>query len=282
MESALNQQSLAIPPLRKILCRFVFAFIFVFLLYYQYSNILVHQLQSPVLIFPYVDLTYWLFHILNIPSIITGNYLLSCCFDCALFASCILSFLFPQKRILVTLFFLLFFIYFIIYNSFGNFHTHSKVGILLMTLPFMFPPNKMFLFIWEAMRYFALFIYADAFLWKLFRAHFFEKDHGAHIIKKNFVAYMYYHPQGSFTHIYAWLLAHPGLIHGIFLTGFILEGLFLVGFFTKRYDKILLVISILLPVGFLFLSNAFFFELLILSFTLIDLRLLTSGKVASI
>ncbi len=271
MEAVISSGLAILNNQRAVLCRLVFAFIFVFLLYYLCSNTLVHQLQSPALIFPYVDITYWLFHLFRIPEFIAHNYLIACCFDIALFTSCILSLLFPDKRIFITGFFLLFFVYYIIFNSYGNQHTHSKVGILLMPLPFMVP-KRMFCYMWEVMRYFTVFVYADAFIWKLLRFNFFTKDHGSLVVKKNFAAYLFYHHDGFFADAYTCLLEHPIFIQTIFITGFIMEGCFIIGFFTKRFDRYLLVLSILLPLGFLFLSDAFFFELTILSFTFVNYR----------
>ncbi|MEO6000963.1 MAG: hypothetical protein ABIN89_29220 [Chitinophagaceae bacterium] len=267
---------------RNLLCRLVFAFIFFFLLYYQFSNTLVHQLQSPVLKFPYVDITYWIFHLLKIPELITRNYLISCCFDNLLFVSCLLSFFFPNRRGFIILFFLLYFIYFIIFNTYGTHHTHSKIGILLMPVPFMFRRPITFKYMWEAMRYFALFFYADAFLWKLFRFTFLHADQGILILKRNFAAYLYYNSQTFLGGAYTWLLHNPYLIELIFYTGFIAEGFFLVGFFTRRYDRYLILISILMPVGFLFLSDAFFFEMLVLSFTFIRLRELPASAIGTV
>ena len=122
---------------------------------------------------------------------------------------------------------------------------------------------------WEAMRYFGLFIYADAFLWKLVRLTFLQADQGILILKRNLTPYLYYHKQTFFGDLYTWLLKHPYLVQVLFFSGFIAEGLFLVGFFTKRFDRYLFYLSFLMPLGFLFLSDALFFELLIFSCTLI-------------
>ncbi len=135
---------------------------------------------------------------------------------------------------------------------------------------------------WEAIRYFALFVYADAFIWKLIRFNFLTKDHGSLVVKKNFVAYLFYNPGGFFAGAYTWLLEHPTIVQTLFITGFIMEGCFVVGFFTKRFDRCLLVMSVLLPFGFLFLSDAFFFELTILSFTLVNFSSLSTGNVRKV
>lgn len=69
--------------------------------------------------------------------------------------------------------------------------------------------------------------------------------------------------------MYFWFLQNPGIVYAIFLAGFILEGFFIVGFFTKKFDMILFIISLLLPFGFWFMADALFYEMAILSLTLL-------------
>ncbi len=169
METALNKQPYHLWLQRDFLCRIVFAFIFIDLLYNFFSNSMVHQLQTPSLKFPYIDITYWLFHLLKIPDTVSSNQLLAYCLGFFLFIFSIGTLLFPSRRIFIKAFFVFYVIYYIIFNSYGTHHTHSKIGILLMPIPFFLKSNKRFEFMWEAMRYFTLFIYADAFFWKLTR-----------------------------------------------------------------------------------------------------------------
>ena len=63
-----------------------------------------------------------------------------------------------------------------------------------------------------------------------------------------------------------------------FIAGTILEGLFIVGFFTRKYDKYLLIFSIFLPLGFWFTADAYFFEFLILSLTLVNFHALYAPR----
>ena len=74
---------------RILLCRIVFTFILLFLIYAAVSNTLFHQLQSPVLKYPYVNPVSWLMHLLRIPDAIVSNYTVAYVFDILLFISCI-------------------------------------------------------------------------------------------------------------------------------------------------------------------------------------------------
>lgn len=258
------------PWQRTRIARIVFGLALVSLVLSFFSHTLLHQLQQPVLKFPYVDTTYWIMHYLQIPEMITGHFWLACLFDLALFAFCILSLLYPQKRLFIWSFIVLYFVYFISFNTFGCHHTNNKIGFLLIALPFTVADDKSFSFLWQGLRYFLCFAYADAFLWKFFRLAWLHTSEGMLIMKMNQAAFLYLEPNTWSAGFYRWLLHYPGLLQAAYITGAIMEGLFIIGFFTRKYDRLLLVLSILLPVGFWLTADAWFFELLILSLTFIN------------
>lgn len=260
-----------IPDRKKILlCRIIFVFILFALIYAAFSNTLLHQLHSPVITYPYVDPVYWLMHLIRIPDVIVSNYYVSCVFDLLLFATCLGCIVYPLKKCIITLFLLIYFIYFVTFNSYGAHHTHAGVGILLAPIPFLFGSNISFSLMWQALRYYTLFIYASSFFWKLFRLSFLNDKHGLLILKNNLTPYLYYNPDTVLSNCYLWLLQNPFWANAMYISGFILEGTFIIGFFTRKYDKYLLLFSIIMIIGFWFLADAFFFQLLILSFTLIN------------
>jgi hypothetical protein len=250
---------------RDLLCRISFLLILISLLYSFFSHTLLSQLKSPVLIFPSTDLTYWVFHILKIPEFIVGHSVIALLFDIMLFTSCVACLYYPSRRFWIKLFFIFYFIYFIIFNSYGNHHTHSKIGVLLLPIPFMMADNTGFYLLWKGLRYYTCFIFASAFLWKLFRGSWLIANQGMLIMKRNMAPYLYYNPNSLLAEIYYFFFRHPWMADTIMKTGFLMEGLFLVGFFTFRFDKYLFILSILLPIGFLFVADALFFELAFLS-----------------
>jgi hypothetical protein len=255
---------------RVLLCRIIFFFILSTLIYFAFSNTLFHQLQSPVLKYPYVDPVYWFMHLLEIPDVIVSNYIVAYTFDTLLFVSCMGCILYPIKKLFIILFLIIYFIYFITFNSYGAHHTHAGIGILLAPIPFLFRGNISFSLLWQALRYYTLFIYASAFFWKVFRLSFYNSDQGILILKNNLTPYLYYNPGTALSNFYQWLLHNPVWANAMYIAGFIIEGTFLIGFFTTRYDKYLLLLSIIMITGFWFLADAFFFQLLILSFTLVN------------
>jgi len=255
---------------RILLCRIAFSFILFMLIYLAVSNALFHQLRSPVLKYPYVDPVYWLMHLLRIPDAVVSNYTVAYVFDILLFASCAGCILFPLKRIFIGLFLVTYFIYFITFNSYGGHHTHAGVGILLIPVPFLFRKNITFSLLWQALRYYTLFIYVSAFLWKLFRLSFLDENHGLLIVKNNLAQYLYYNPDTLLSKFYWWILQHSFWVNAFYIGGIVAEGIFIIGFFTKKYDKYLLLVSLIMVIGFWLLADALFFPLLVLSFSLVN------------
>lgn len=272
MEKTLTENECYSSADKNRLCRFIFLLIFFTLLYSLASHTLLHQLQQPVLKYPYVDLTYWLLHWLHIPELLTGSVAVAWIFDSLLFISCIACFLFPQKNGLVILFLLLYFCYFITFNTYGTHHTDPKLGVLFIAIPFTVRNNRSFNYLWQGLRYFLCFAYSCAFYWKVVRLGWLQHDQGLLITQKNLVEYLFFHPNTALAGIYNWLLQRETLMQILFVAGCILEGVFIVGFFTKRYDRYLFIVSILLPMGFWLMADAFFIELLLLSCTLVNVR----------
>jgi hypothetical protein len=254
------------------LCRIVFAMILVHLVFSAFGNTLVHQMQMPVLKFVYVDPAFWIMHLLNIPEFISSHYIVAGIFDIILFLSCTAVIIFPRKKWIIAIFIFFYFNYYIIFNSFGAHHTHALIPILIAPIPFLFS-KKSFFYLWEGLRYFLLFSYSAAFLWKFFRLSWLQNNQGILIIKKNLTPYLYFNPDSFLSKIFVWFLDYPAFTNAIFISGFIMEGFFIIGFFTKKFDSYVFILSIILPVGFWFFADALFFEQLILSLTLLKIKL---------
>ena len=255
------------------LCRIVFGVIFLDLVFASFSNTLIHQLQSPVLKFAYVDPTFWVMHLLGLPELVTSNFYVAWFWDGMLFISCICILIFPGKKWLIAVFIGFYFVYYIIFNSYGVHHTHSLIPFLIMPVAFLFS-KKSFSFFWQGLRYLLLFSYSAAFLWKFFRFSWLQSNQGILILKKNLTPYLYFNPHTILANVYYWFLNNPLFVEIIFVTGFVLEGIFIIGFFTRKYDRVLFFISLLLPFGFWFLADAVFYEMMILSLTLLPVSVI--------
>ena len=139
------------------------------------------------------------------------------------------------------------------------------VGILIITIPFWFRNNKSFSLLWEGVRYFTVFIYFSAFLWKLLRGSVFHPGQGLGIFLNGGGSNLIYNPDSLFGGWYAYAVSHPSFAQWVMLAGVAMEAIFIIGFFTRRFDLALFVIPFLFhTITWIFL-DVFFFELLILN-----------------
>ena len=250
---------------RRILAYAVFGFVLFALAFRWYSSVLLHQLQAPVLFFPYIDLTYWLVHWTGIPKLLISNSYLALAFDISLFSTALLSLLFIKKRLFPILFTLFFGIYFVCYNSYGGHHTHSMAGILMVSMTFWFRSNKTFSFLWEGLRYFTIFVYFDAFLWKLLRGSWWHAQQGLAVVMEDQMGNILFAPDSLYSQLNRFFITHPVLLDNLYFMAILMEGVMIIGFFTRKYDWLCFLLPISFHIGTYFLVDVLFYELVVLT-----------------
>ena len=257
---------------KETLQRLAFAGVLLSLLYRWWAHSLVSQMEMPVLVYPYVDLTYWGLHFSGLIHWISNNYAVAIGFDVLLIGTALGSFVFTRYRIFPILFTLLYVVYFVSYNSYGAHHTHCMVGVLLIGVPFWFRHQKTYELLWEGLRYFALWVYASAFLWKLLRGSWFNFEQGAAVFMNENATHIALNPDAWMTGVYAFFITHPLLS---FLANFVvvsIEGLFIIGFFTKKYDWAWIILPVIFHTMTYLFVHVMFYELLILNLAFLPIK----------
>ncbi|MEM6724844.1 MAG: hypothetical protein AAF598_12445 [Bacteroidota bacterium] len=261
MSKTINYDSEA----RRIMSYAVFGVITLTLIYRFLSHSLLSQLEEPVLKDPYVDITYWIFHLAHIPELITGSFWLSLGFDLALITFAVMSCYAHRKTIWPILFGIFYLTYMITYNSFSCHHTHCMAGIVLISIPFWFKDNKAFSLLWEGVRFYTLFIYSTAFLWKLFRGSLFHAEQGFSIMLNESTSYLLLEPKTWRSRLYWNIIEDPNFAHQLIIAGALVQGVFLIGFFTRKLDWLWVILPIIFQSMTYLLFHVMIYELLILS-----------------
>lgn len=245
---------------RIILGRWVFTFyllalLFRFLMYATPSGML-----QPVLFRFNFDFTYWLFDLIGIFNFVLHSSPGSILFDVLLFVSCILCIVYPLRYY----FAILFLFYTLSYNAAIVHHSHPLSLMTLATVAFFFKSVMAWKYMWEGFRYYVCYCYFISFIWKAFigKSLFFW-DMGYVTAKGNLVEYLYYYPDTIMSLIYSFFLSHPTILNLGLILVFLLEALMVVGFFTKKWDHILLVFPIVIHISTYFFSDVYFFEMLV-------------------
>lgn len=248
----------------------VFAAALVVLLVRFFSHVLLPQMgaNTPVL-FQQTEVFYKLFHASGITQYIVGHYIIAAAFDVCLFFSAFF-FIITRERILAVVFWLLTLIYFLSFNIITGHHYHGLVGVLVITIPFFSKSEKRFDFLWQAVRYYLLYVFASAALWKILRGSAFNVEQLSSILKAQQLDLLLQNPDSLRAAISSYLIAHPTTAHYVLLINVALQLFFITGFFTKRFDSILLLLSIIFVVANYFVMSIVSTELLILSLALLN------------
>ena len=113
----------------------------------------------------------------------------------------------------------------------------SYTAWLLMPILFCTPKLKSFYYLLHAGRYFFLFFFASAAIWKFRQAGIFNLDQMSDVLLVQHKEYLVSSPDNWFSHLVYFLVQHPVLGYLLYLLGTLLELVFVIGFFTCKYDR---------------------------------------------
>jgi len=179
---------------------------------------------------------------------------------------------YPLKRIFIIPFTLLFIMLGVVFNL--NIAQNSHLLVAMMFILFAFWPRKDadFELLWEGMRYYACWVYASAFVWKIINGGIFQPDFGEISFKVNVAWILYENPHGIWASLYAFFLRHPFLLNQGARLLFFMEGLFIAGFFTKKWDMVLIALIVMIHIATWIFSDVVFIEIGVLIFTFLPER----------
>jgi hypothetical protein len=234
------------------------------------ASTLFSQLSQPVLIDPGIDNTYWLFHWWGIPHMVTHSVIWSAVLDILLFLIPVVASIIPGRRVYAVLFTILACIYQITYSTYAIHHYHSLLGVLFLSIPFWFGPGQRFTMLWEAARYYFFFIFASAALWKLSTGALWHSGQMSSILMSQHAQAIYDYPTSWSSHLYSYLISHPGIAQLFLWAGFAIQLSFFGGFFTRKYDRVYLALFVSFFVVNFLLMHILSLELFIFCLVLLD------------
>lgn len=234
-------------------------FIGIFLLR-LFSVALPFQLNQPVLHNVNFDFTEGIFLASGLPDFLLHHAVANWIFSLSLLLLPALCFIWPAKRWSFILFSLVFFIYTLFNNLYVTHQQHYLHFAWIITLPFMARTDKGFDLLWQGARYYACWFYSMAFLLKVINGGFFQEGFGEITIKTQMASYIFAHPHSVQTQLYTWLLQHPFWLNAGAKFTFLLEGVFIIGFFTRKYDRWLVLAGFLVFAFTAFSADVFFIE----------------------
>ena len=253
----------------QIKAYFVYGVAMYICFYHLISNAMLAQMQQPPFIFDDTEWVYQWYLATGIPQFVTSHSVLSSLFDISLLVTTV-GFLLSKKRVFAVLFSFAALNYFLTYNLVTGHHYHGLIGLLVISIPFWFKSEQRFNFSWEAVRYYFLYLFSSAALWKLLRGSAFYHDQLSNILKQQQINLLLQNPAGYKAHIAQFLISHTDVSHAVLLVNVLVQASFAIGFFTRKFDKFLFWIAIVFVVANFLVMGILSMELLILNLTLLN------------
>jgi hypothetical protein len=89
----------------------------------------------------------------------------------------------------------------------------------------------------HGLRYFFLFFFASAGIWKLVQHGAFNSEQMSGILLYQHKEFLTSSPEKWYSYFIYWLINNQGTSYFLYLAGTVIELLFIFGFFTKKFDK---------------------------------------------
>jgi hypothetical protein len=138
----------------------------------------------------------------------------------------------------------------------------AHVGWLLFPMVLMIKDLQSFWLMLSGMRYYVLFFFGSAGLWKLYGGGVFHLDQMSNVLLLQHKDLLVTSANHLYTQWIKMLITHPSLSWSLFAGATILELSFIVGFFTKRFDKLLCIFALLFIVMDKVVMNMYYIEIL--------------------
>jgi hypothetical protein len=244
----------------------VFGWLFLVVLYQWWADLMISQLEAPVLLRLDMDLTYWMVHATGIGELFQSSYGASLTFDLLLTVLCLITALFPKRIIFPIITGIIYLIYCVLLNSYQCWHYHNLITLILLIVPFCFRSLKTFSMLFAGLRYAVAYIYASAAIWKLFRGSVFNEGQMQWLIEHNYVDRLAVDGyQLNFLESAMFQLSnYPTLSSIALIFGVAMEASFLVAFFTRKFDRYLIIIGVVFHLFTAILVDVSFLQLWIL------------------
>lgn len=147
------------------------------------------------------------------------------------------------------------------YTLYPSNSIEGHLGWLLFPIVFLAKGEKTFSLLYEGARCFFLYFLVSAGVWKFAQSGIFHADEMSGILLYQHNQLLTNSPDYWQSRLIIYLIQHEFLSYTLYLWATILEIFFIVGFFTKKYDRLLLALFILFLIADYFVMRIPYFEI---------------------
>ena len=241
---------------------------------YKWLNGLWLYQAQPSFIYLRKDLSTWLFMQTGIHQWLLNNKQGWIFFDVLFYAMPLLYFLsYKFKKnfssVVALVMFIINFIYIQCYTLYPINSIEANIVWMLYPLLFIASSEATFILLFQGLRYFFLFFFASAAAWKVAQGGLFNINQMSGILLYQHNQLLTNSPHYWQTNMLYYLIQHRVLSYCIYVSATLLEASFIVGFFTKRFDKLLAIFFVLFLIADYIIISIPYFEVSALLLTLL-------------
>ena len=243
------------------------------MLYKWFNDLWLYQAE-PSFIYLRKDLSTWLFMQTGLHQWLLNNQQGWILFD-ALFYSIPLIYLFVYKfkrsfaPVAAIIMFIINWCYIQCYTLYPINSIEGQIAWLTFPIVFITNNKKTFALLFEGLRYFFLFFFTSSAAWKLAQGGIFNINQMGGVLLYQHNQMLTNSPGYWQTNMLYFLIQHPLLSYFFYLSATILEAFFIIGFFTKKFDRLLALLFIVFLIADYFIMRIPYFEVSALLLTLI-------------
>jgi hypothetical protein len=252
----------------------IYCIIFYVLMIYKWMNgLFLYQLQ-PSFFYTRQDLVTWLFMQTGLHQWLLNNYFGWILFD-VLFYSMPLLYLVAYSStrkfssVIAVLMLIINWCYVQCYTLYPSNSTEGHVAWLLFPIAFIPQNKKTFTLFFEGLRYFFLYFFVSAAIWKFAQGGIFNGSEMSGILLFQHNELLTNSPGYWQSNLILYLIQHTQLSYLLYLSATLLELIFFTGFFTKKYDRVLIVLFIIFLLMDYFIMRIPYYEISPLALTLL-------------
>jgi glycosyltransferase involved in cell wall biosynthesis len=158
--------------------------------------------------------------------------------------------------------------YLLLADIFWQVHPEPFILFFLLALAFTTNRPDRFDLLMTGCRYYFLYIFASAAIWKVARGTVFNGEQMSRILLVHHADLLTGTCTSLSCRFYSWLIAHPPLSQTLYIASALLEASFILGFFTRRFDRWLIVLAIVFVMADLLVMRIPYWTVLLGTLTL--------------
>jgi hypothetical protein len=154
------------------------------------------------------------------------------------------------------------------YTLYPSNSIEGHIAWLLFPVVFIPNNNSTFQLLFEGLRFFFLFFFVSSGIWKIVNGGVFNLSQMSGILLEQHKELLVNSIDYWQTKLFEWLIKNQVISYGLYLIATLMELSFIIGFFSRRYDKLLAVIFIMFLIGDYLIMRIPYFEVMPLLLTL--------------